>query len=100
MTAATILVGPGEPADIAVVVVTYNSGDDVDGLIASVRAQAGGHRIRLIVADNSSSDDTCARVRAHHDVVLVDTGGNLGFAGGVNAAVRHAGDVEAVLLLN
>lgn len=91
---------PEGRADVAIVVVTYNSCADLDGLIASVREEARHVSIRLIIADNSSSDDSLMRARAHSDVVVVSTGGNLGYAGGINVAMRRMGDVESILILN
>src|SRR5690606_2742640 len=36
----------------------------------------------------------------HEDIILVPTGSNLGYAGGINAARVHAGACQAVLILN
>ncbi|WP_260980487.1 glycosyltransferase [Microbacterium paludicola] len=93
-------VSPDAPADVAVIVVTYNSEADIAGLIDSVRPDAAQLRLRFIVADNDSTDDTVGIVAAHDDVILVRTGGNRGYAGGINAAMRAAGDAAAVLILN
>src|SRR5690606_38781938 len=87
-------------ADISVVVVTYNSADDIPGLIDSLRTEAADLRLRVIIADNSSTDDTLARVRMHDDVTVVETGGNLGYAGGINVARAHLGAGEDLLILN
>jgi len=47
--------------------------------------------LRLIVVDNGSSDDSVARIQASHpDVLLLETGRNLGFAGGNNVGLRQA----------
>lgn len=89
-----------EPADIAVVVVTYNSADDIEALIDSLRPDAATLGLRLIVADNGSADRTADIVAAHTDVILVPTGGNRGYAGGINAAMRHAGDADSIMILN
>jgi hypothetical protein len=41
--------------------------------------------------DNSSTDDSVARIRAAHpDILLLESGSNLGFAGGNNIGIRHA----------
>lgn len=89
-----------EPADVAVVVVTYNSADDVDDLIESLRIEAADLRLRVVVADNASSDGTLETVRRHADVVAVATGGNLGYAGGINVAMENVGEADAILILN
>jgi GT2 family glycosyltransferase len=92
--------GPGEPADVAVLVVTYNSAHDVDALIAGLRAEARELRLRVVVADNDSADGTLTVLSGHPDVIARQAGGNLGYAGGINAARRHAGQATAVLVLN
>jgi hypothetical protein len=41
--------------------------------------------------DNGSSDDSVARIRAAHpDILLLESGSNLGFAGGNNIGIRYA----------
>src|SRR5690606_13007181 len=52
-------------ADVAVIVVTYNSAEDIDGLIDSLVAQTTDLRLRVIVADNDSADGTADVVAAH-----------------------------------
>ncbi len=48
-------------------------------------------RLRLIVVDNGSTDDSVVRIQAAHpDVSLLQTGSNLGFAGGNNVGLRYA----------
>ena len=59
-----------------------------------------GRRIRVVVADNASTDGSVEIARAQGDVVVVETGGNLGYAGGLNAAMSHAGEAPAILVLN
>ncbi|QAY61967.1 glycosyltransferase [Xylanimonas allomyrinae] len=93
-------VDPDDHADVAVVVVTYNSARDLARLLESLRREAGAQRLRVVVADNASADGTPATARAHDDVVTVETGGNLGYAAGINAALRHVGDADAILVLN
>jgi heptosyltransferase II len=56
-----------------------------------------------VVVDNGSTNDSVARIRAAYpDVPLVETGKNLGFAGGVNAGIRYVlqRHVDFVWLLN
>lgn len=89
-----------EYADIAVIVVTYNSANHVGRLLASLRQECLDLRLRVIVADNGSTDGTQALLAAEPGVIMVETGGNLGFAGGVNAARAHSGATDAVLVLN
>ncbi|WP_460993443.1 WecB/TagA/CpsF family glycosyltransferase [Sinomonas soli] len=90
----------GEAAEVAVVVVTYNNADTVDALVASLRREAREVRLRVVVADNSPDRATLDALARHPDVLAFPTGGNLGYAGGVNAAVAAAGDAEAYFVLN
>ena len=93
--------GPNGSADVAVVVVTYNSAQDINGLLTSLRVETRDLTLRVLVADNSSSDGTLGLVRRRHpDVIAFATGGNLGYSGGINAAMRRAGDAATVLVLN
>jgi GT2 family glycosyltransferase len=90
----------GEVADVAVIVVTYRSAKDLPLLIDSLYAEAEHTAMRVIVADNQSDDGTLELAKAYSDVIAVDTGGNLGYAGGINRAMTFADDTPAVLVLN
>jgi GT2 family glycosyltransferase len=90
----------GAHADVAVIVVTYNSASDIAPLIDDLRAAARDRPVRLIVVDNQSSDGTANVVRVHSDVTLIESGGNLGYAGGINAALPFTEPCDAVLILN
>lgn len=86
---------------IAICVVTYNSAELIADLVRSLPSGAAGTDWVLVVADNASGDDTIAQVREHApSAVVIETGGNLGYAAGVNAAVRAAGEQDAYLILN
>ncbi len=93
-------VGGRTHADAAVVVVTYNSASDISQLIDDLRVAAQDRMLRVIVVDNQSSDGTTEIVRAHADVKLVESGGNLGYAGGINVALPFTEPCDAVLILN
>ncbi len=96
----TRFIGLGERADITVVVVTYNSAGDIDRLVDSLRGETADVSIRLVVADNDSRDETLGALSAHDDVILISTGGNLGFAGGINTTRDAIGPCAEVLFLN
>ena len=93
-------VGPQGCADVAVLIVTYQSARDVATLISSLRGETTSQRLRVVVADNASTDGTLAALRAHPDVIVCPTGGNLGYAAGINVAARAAGQADALLILN
>lgn len=91
---------------IAVLVVTWNSAGVIDGLLESLRPGLTGLDWHLVVADNDSADDTARRIErwagANPDVscTVVHTGGNLGYAAGINAARAKADAHDAALVLN
>ena len=97
--AATFVVD-GEDADVTVVAVTYESAEVIDDLLTDLRREAGALRLRVVVVDNDSSDETAALARAHPDVVVVVAEANGGYASGINYGVRSAGPCRAVLVLN
>ncbi|WP_240686895.1 glycosyltransferase [Amycolatopsis suaedae] len=88
-------------AELAVVIVTYNSAEVVgDCLRATAVALEHDPDARIIVVDNGSGDDTLdvvARVAPHATVVA--RGSNDGFAAGVNAGFAAAPGRD-VLVLN
>lgn len=91
---------------IAVLVITWNSAKVIDGLLASLRPGLVGLDWHLVVADNDSADDTTARIEAwanqNPDVLcrVVHTGGNLGYAAGINIALAKSERHDAALVLN
>lgn len=93
--------GPEGLADAAVIVVTYNSSGCIGSLLESLREETADLTLRVLVADNSSKDGTKELVRHRHpDVITFGTGGNLGYSGGINAAMRRAGEAATVVVLN
>lgn len=85
-----------ETRPIHVVVVGYHGADDLDACLAAL-----GNDIEVTLIDNSGSADVRA-VASRRGVEYVDPGENLGFAGGVNVALRRIlnGPPRDVLLLN
>ncbi|UVE96040.1 glycosyltransferase family 2 protein [Dietzia sp. B32] len=89
-----------EHADVCVVIVTYNSADDIGLLLGDLRRAAADLAIRVIVVDNGSADGTRDIVRsAGTDIGLVEER-NIGYAGGVNAATRCAGSCDFQAVIN
>ena len=86
-------------ADVAVVIVTYNSAHVVGGLLDSLPAALGALSVDVVVVDNGSTDDTLDVLRARGDCRVVRST-NVGYAGGVNRGVREAEAADAVLVLN
>ncbi|HEU5101963.1 MAG TPA: glycosyltransferase family 2 protein [Roseiflexaceae bacterium] len=77
---------------LAIITVSWNTRDLLHRSIKSVHASLAGSDIdyTIVVVDNGSSDGTPAMLRAEHpEVVLLESGRNLGFAGGNNLALRR-----------
>jgi GT2 family glycosyltransferase len=86
---------------VAVIVVTWNSASVLPGFLAALADGMAGLDWRLVVADNDSADDTVEVLRAlAPDATVVQTGRNAGYAAGINAALRAAGEYEAVVICN
>ncbi len=87
-------------AEVAVVVVTYESREWVDRSLGALPAALGTLDHEVVVVDNGSRDGTAEHIRRHHPGVrLVAQRENTGFAAGVNRGVA-ATSSEYVLLLN
>lgn len=83
---------------VSVLVVSYNSQDDLPGCLESIRAQSYS-KLEVIVVENGSAD-TEPLVRAHcPDAKYVRAPRNLGFAEGSNLALQHARG-EFIALVN
>lgn len=90
----------GAPVDVAIVIVSYNSGAFIGDCLRSVFDGRRDVRQQVVVVDNASTDDGVARIRAQFPQVdLIEPDRNLGFAAGVNHGVRHT-NAEFILLLN
>lgn len=73
---------------IQAIVLNWNGWRDTLECVRSLRRQTGVS-LEIMVADNGSTDDSVARLRAEEpDLNVLRTGGNLGFSGGNNAAIR------------
>ncbi|MFI9555988.1 glycosyltransferase family 2 protein [Nonomuraea endophytica] len=87
---------------VAVVIVTYNSADVIDGCLRSIVSGSEGVKlIDVVVADNASKDDSVALAKAG-GARVVEVGSNAGYAAGFNAAVAalDLGELDAVYLIN
>jgi GT2 family glycosyltransferase len=86
--------------DCAVVIVTYNSAQHIAGLLQSLPAAADGLSMRVIVVDNGSEDATVRIVRSSPGIICIETGYNLGYAGGINVGRDYLGEYCALLIVN
>ncbi|HET9210013.1 MAG TPA: glycosyltransferase family 2 protein, partial [Thermoanaerobaculia bacterium] len=91
-------------ARVAIVLVNWNGAADTLETLASLDKVVGAESLRILVVDNGSTDDSVARLRAARPgLEILETGKNLGFAGGNEVGIRKALDapeVGWVLLLN
>jgi GT2 family glycosyltransferase len=79
--------------DFSFAIVNWNTRDLLDRCLASLQQAiaASDFSCEVLVADNASSDGSAAMVRDRYpDVVLVETGANLGFAGGHEPLFRRS----------
>jgi GT2 family glycosyltransferase len=80
---------------VTAIVVNWN-GMDVIGPCLETLLSSGLEGLEVMVVDNASTDDSAQFVRdTFPDVRIVPTGGNLGYAAGVNAGVGVALDEGA-----
>src|SRR5919107_1923087 len=84
---------------VAVVVVCHDSAGDLATTLPALTAQLHPGD-ELVVVDNASADGTAAAARALAPAAtVVETGANLGFAGGCNTGAR-ASRAPLLLFLN
>jgi GT2 family glycosyltransferase len=86
--------------DCVIVGVTYNSAVHVEAFLDSIPRAASGLSIRSVIVDNDSRDGTVALLRARPDVVVIESGANLGYSGAINLARASAGPCSALLIAN
>lgn len=92
--------------DVAVVIVSYRSLADLPACLEALGASRFT-RFRVVIVENGGAEAHAALLAAlprtlagGQPVDLVLAPGNLGFAGGCNLGIRHAGDADAYWLLN
>jgi N-acetylglucosaminyl-diphospho-decaprenol L-rhamnosyltransferase len=76
--------------ELAVVTVTYSPGETLDRFLDTLD-KATGRDVRVILADNGSTDGAPERAEVRDNVTLVRTGGNLGYGAGANRGVAELG---------
>lgn len=87
---------------IAIIILNWNGKDDTLACLASVTS-IDYPDFQAVVVDNGSSDGSVEAFRqAYPQVTILETGANLGYAGGNNVGIRWALDqgFEGILVLN
>lgn len=87
---------------VACIVLNWNGWQDTIECLDALK-ECTYSDLTLIVVDNGSTNDSVARIgAAHPDTLLLQSGANLGFAGGNNIGIRYAlaHGAEYVWLLN
>ena len=86
-------------ADVAIIVVSMNSGKWLPACLSSVLRHAGDATLDVVVVDNESTDDTRSVVEANFPQVRVLQSPNRGFASGNNRGLEST-SARYVLFLN
>lgn len=87
---------------ICILILNWNGKDDTLGCLASLQHLTYAS-YEIVVIDNGSTDDSVSAIKAQYpDLTLIETGANLGFAGGNNVGIEYAlaHAFDSVLLLN
>lgn len=84
---------------VDVVIVNWNSGQQLDRCVQSLLEHGGGHIEKIVVIDNGSTDGSEEAVSQLEGAHLVRAGRNLGFAKACNVGVSQSA-AEFVLLIN
>jgi hypothetical protein len=87
---------------VSIIVLNYNGREDTLACLRSLEHLTYSN-VQVIMVDNASGDGTAEAVRASHpDVVVIETGANLGFTGGNNVGIRRALEdgADYIMLLN
>jgi len=90
---------PPDDAPLAVVVVNYQSYDELRDCLTSLRS-AGGHHQVVVVDHASDATAADALTSAFPEVRFLRVAANEGFAAGVNRGARAAAGSPFILLLN
>lgn len=96
------VVVPLRPRPLAAVIVTYNSGDVLPGLLDSLQSSlAAIENAEVIVVDNASQDSS-VEIACNHPIGarVIQTGRNAGYAAAINIACATLASNVDVLILN
>lgn len=87
---------------VSIVILNWNGkADTLECLASAIQLDYQNHE--LVVVDNGSTDDSVTEIsKQYPDITLLQTGANLGYAGGNNVGIKWAlsNGAEYILLLN
>jgi len=84
---------------VSIILLSYNSKEDLEACLPSLMSQTYTHH-EIIVVDNASTDNTSGFIRDNYpNITLIETGSNLGYPGGNNIGYQHARG-EYIIILN
>lgn len=88
--------------DLSIIIVNYNGEKYLSNCLESIEEQCKGFMYEIIIWDNGSSDNSIAFLEQNYaeKIKLFPCKDNLGFAGGNNAAAKHAKGKYLLLLNN
>ncbi|WEV76933.1 glycosyltransferase family 2 protein [Janibacter cremeus] len=86
--------------DCLLIVVSYKSANDITSLLSTVPAAMGDLSWCTLVVNNDPAEDLRHIVAAHPGTDLVESGANLGYAGGINRGLADAPPSRWVVFLN
>lgn len=85
--------------DVSVVIVNFNLRDHVLSCIRSILASKSRLQIEIIIVDNASQDGSVSAIRREYpQVVVVESGANLGFGTANNLGFERAGGRHLIAL--
>jgi len=76
--------------DLSIVIVSYRTPKYLRRCLQTLDAHVSSVSREVLVVDNDSGDESAAIARSFPGVVVIETGQNLGFAGGVNRGLEAA----------
>ena len=82
---------PTSVIDLSIVIISWNTKKYLEECLSSLRTVDGNLFGKIIVVDNASTDGSPEVIRTQFpEVVLIETGANLGFSGGNNIGLKEA----------
>ncbi|MGY0391275.1 glycosyltransferase family 2 protein [Bizionia sp. KMM 8389] len=88
--------------DLSIIIVNYNGEKFLPDCLNSIETKCQGFSYEIIIWDNASKDNSIALLQNNynHKITIIPSKENLGFAGGNNAAAKHATGKHILLLNN